>query len=77
MAERSTAMSDSDTPPAVETREPICPHCLSGAVMYRCRDCSREIVLRRRGGLTTSPQQTTSPYQWSRVPAPSPRTEVP
>jgi hypothetical protein len=67
----------SDSVPLGEPREPICPHCLNVPVMYRCPDCSREIVLRRGGGLTTSPQQTTTFQQWSREPDPSPRTEVP
>jgi hypothetical protein len=77
MAERLTAMSDSDTLPLGETREAICPHCLSVPLIYLCRDCSREIVLRRGGALTTSPQQTTTLQRWSRVPDHSPRTEVP
>jgi hypothetical protein len=77
MAERLTPMSDSDTLPLGETHEPICPHCLSVPLIYVCRDCSREIVLRRGRGLTTSPQQTTTRQQWSRVPEHSPRTALP
>jgi hypothetical protein len=77
MAERLTPMSDSDTRPLGETREAICPHCLRVPLIYLCRDCSREVMFRRGGALTTSPQQTTTPQRWSRVPDHSPGTEVP
>jgi transposase-like protein len=53
-------MSDSSNPSPKETRERLCPHCLSPAVAplgsvsadgqgirseYRCRDCSKDFVL--------------------------------
>ena len=72
-------MSNSTGLPLSDTREPICPHCLSGPVMargrisaggagmirteYRCPDCAKAFVFLRRVGLTTSPQQFTTSLQ--------------
>ena len=56
------AVTMADAIPPKETRERLCPHCLSLAVMpagrvvadrttlrslYQCRDCSKEFVLLR------------------------------
>jgi transposase-like protein len=77
-------MFSSNSLPLSDTREPICPHCLSGPVMargrisaggagmirteYRCPDCAKEFVFLRRVGLTSSPQQFTTSPQWSHGP---------